>query len=129
VKSANNGVQQNALSGLLKSQYSRGLQGWGGSLSQEAGLRGMLGNQSVQQAFQQAMGLAGQRANIWSGGSPPLTQPNYNMANALTRAADIGLTSYGIYKNSQPPKQPSGDSGGGGLGQFGIPTGSGTYGM
>lgn len=107
-------MQQNALSGLLKSQYSRGLQGWGGSLSQEAGLRGMLGNQAVTQAFQNAMGLAGQRANIWAGGSPPLSQPNYNLAQGISRGADVGLTAYGIYKNSQKPQstQTGGDNGG-----------------
>src|SRR5262245_39913554 len=103
IQNANNGVNQNALAGLLKSQYQRGLQGWGGSLSQEAGLRGLLGNQSVQQAFQQAMGLAGQRASVWSG-TPPMTQPNYNLANGIGNAANLGLTAYGIYKNNQQPR-------------------------
>src|SRR6267142_5700289 len=64
IKNANNAGNQNALGALMKSQYSRGLQGWGGSLSQEAGLRGMQGNSAVTQAFQNAMGLASQRAGV-----------------------------------------------------------------
>lgn len=108
IQNAQNPLQQNALAGLLKSQYQRGLQGWGGSLSQEAGLRGMMGNQAVQQAFQNAMGLAGQRASVWSG-TPPMTQPNYNLASGFQNAANLGLTAYGIYKNSQrsPGGQPA----------------------
>ena len=115
IQAAQNPMQQNALAGLMKSQYSRGLQGWGGSLSQEAGLRGMMGNNAVQQAFQQAMGLAQSRASVWNG-TPFQTQPNYNMGNGIMNAANLGLTSYGIYKNSQQPQSSAGQNA-----SFGLP--------
>lgn len=92
-----NASGQGSIAALKRSQAGRGLLGSGFGLSQEAGLRGMMGSQAVTQAFQNAMGLAGQRANAWLGQGTPQVQPNMNMANAFQNAISSGFLGASLY--------------------------------
>lgn len=111
-----NASGQGSIAALKRSQAGRGLLGSGFGLSQEAGLRGMMGSQAVTQAFQNAMGLAGQRASAWLGQPLQTTQPNYNMANAFQQAAQQGLLA-GALAQGGKQQSPFNNSGAG----WGLP--------
>lgn len=94
---------QTAIAGLKRSQARRGLGGSNIALTQEAGLRANLLNNVLAQAFQGGVGLAGQRAGLWSQ-TPSQTAPNYNMANAFAQAAQQGLLAYAL--QNKPANSP-----------------------
>lgn len=96
---AQNAAGQSAVAGLKRSQAMRGLGGSNIALTQEAGLRGQLATGANTAAFQQAMGLAGQRAGMWGGQSPAAVQPNMNMTNAFMAAVQQGLLANALAGN------------------------------
>lgn len=97
---------QTALRQLQRIQAHKGIAGSPISKSQTLGFLGAQNNNALQQAFQQAFGLAGQRAGIWSGSSVPQTQPNYNMSNALLQATQQGLLAAALGKGGNQPNGP-----------------------
>lgn len=86
---------QTAIAGLKRSQANRGLGGSRIALTQEAGLRSNLANDALSRAFQGGLGLAGQRAGVWSQ-TPSQTQPNMNMSNAFMQAIQQGLLAHAL---------------------------------
>lgn len=94
-------IGQTAMHGLARSQAQRGLAQSPISASQQLGLKASLANSAQQQAFQQAFGLAGQRANVWMQ-QPSQAAPNYHMANAIPQAVQLGLLTAALAgKNGQ----------------------------
>jgi hypothetical protein len=116
------GMTQTALHTLARSQAQKGLIG-GIAGSQQLGLSASMGNSALQQAFQQAMGLAGQRASVWAQ-QPFATQPNYNMTQGFQSAINGGLLGYALAKGgnrSQPSPYGSGPTP---SGPWGLPAGT-----
>src|SRR3990172_4267967 len=74
--------QQAARAGTLGTPYAQ---------TAELGFRGQMINRNVTQAFQNAMGLAGQRAGAITGTPLPFGQPNTALANSLGTAIDRGF--------------------------------------
>lgn len=106
IAAVNNPLQQTALQGLATSQARQGLAGTPYGLTAEAGLRGQFANNMSTQAFQQAMGLAGQRASAVTGAPFVQTQPNLGLANAFSNTADQTLLAYALSRRNQPPVTP-----------------------
>lgn len=97
---------QTAIQGLSTSQGRRGLYQSPIGSAQEAGLRGQLAQAGPAQAFQQAMGLAGQQASAISGAPFAMSQPNYNYANAFGNAFNSALAGYSL-TGKREPEPPS----------------------
>lgn len=102
-----NPQMQTAIQALNTSQGRRGLFQSPIGLAQESGLRGQLAQAGPQQAFQQAMGLAGQQASAITGAPFAFSQPNYNYGNAFYNAFKEGLAGYALAKNRREPEPPS----------------------
>jgi hypothetical protein len=119
---AGSGLNQTAMNTLLRQQASRGLGQSGISTAVRAGMLGQQSNNALQQAFGQAMGLAGQRASVWSQ-QPFYQAPNYWMGNALGAGVSgltNGLALYGG-RNQQPNQQSPYTGPGWGLPTYGNP--------
>lgn len=96
------GIGQTAMHGLQRTLARQGLSQSGIAPSRQLGLSAYLGNQAQQQAFQGALGLAGQRASIFSQ-QPSQTQPNYNMAAGFQQAIQQGLLAAALQQKPQGP--------------------------
>jgi hypothetical protein len=98
---------QTAIQGLATSQARRGLYQSPIGAASEAGLRGQLAQAGPQQAFAQAMGLAGQQAGALTGLPIPQVQPNYGAANAFGGAFNSALAGYALTQRREPePPSP-----------------------
>lgn len=121
IHAAQFGVGQTAMHQLARSQSISGRFQSPGAATQRLGLSAYLGNSAQQQAFQQAMGLAGQRASVWAQ-QPFATTPNYNMAQGFQNAVSSGLLGYSL--SQKPQSNPMTSFGGGPTtgGGYGLPT-------
>lgn len=104
IAAINNPLQQTALQGLQTSQARQGLAGTPFASTAEAGLRGQFANNLSTQAFQQAIGMAGQRAGAVTGAPFVQTQPNMGLANAFSDTANQTLLAYALSRR-QPQTQ------------------------
>jgi hypothetical protein len=93
---------QTAMHALQRIQANKGIAQSPISASQQLGLAANQGNFAQQQAFQQAFGLAQQRAGAWSG-QPSQTQPNMNMTNAFMQAAQQGTLAAALQGKGRTP--------------------------
>lgn len=96
IQSAQAMQAQTALHGLMRNQARSGLAGSRIGASQILGLQANQGNNALQQAFAQAMGLAGQRASVWTGQPLQQNPPNYNLANAFQQGSQQALLAYAL---------------------------------
>lgn len=99
-------MQQTALQGLATSQARQGLAGTPYGLTAEAGLRGQFANQATNQAFEQAMGTAGQRASAVTGAPFVQAQPNTAWADAFSNTANQYMLARALSRQSQPWVMP-----------------------
>ena len=81
---------QSQVQGLSANLGQRGLQESGVGANAEAGLRAAAINNASQQAFQNAFGLAGQRAGVHFGGLQGLTNANQLLASSRSGLDQVG---------------------------------------
>lgn len=93
-------IAQTALHTLQRTQAQKGIAGSRISGSQQLGLQSSLANQAQQQAFQQAFGLAGQRAGVW-GQQPSQAAPNYNLTNGLQQGFQQAILAAALQGHGQ----------------------------
>lgn len=100
-------LTQTSLSGLRSSQAQRGIFDSKYGATQETGLRANANANAAQQAFAQAMNLAGSQANAFLQHPAIQMQPNYNMAQGIQQGARMGLLGYALAKGQGGSQAPS----------------------